>query len=259
MTAFEFDGNKYKQASAHQKEWGLNLISDIDFVGDESVLDLGCGDGALTEKLAQKVPNGKVLGIDASQGMIDTAKTLQKDNLTFTVMDIGRIDFVDEFRLIYSNATLHWVPDHKTLLANCYLALKSGGKIRFNFAGDGNCSNLFAVVKDAIDSDTYKRYFIDFSWPWYMPPVDEYKSIAQISMFKDVKVWEENADRFFSDQEAMIKWIDQPSLVPFLKHIPESDKQAFRDTVVEQMIARTKQADGTCFETFRRINLTARK
>jgi len=259
LPTFEFDGNKYKQASAHQKEWGLSLISDIDFAGDESILDLGCGDGALTEKLAQKVPNGRVLGIDASQGMIDTAKSLECNNLTFAVMDINEMDFADKFDLIYSNATLHWVLDHKRLLANCHRALKPKGKIRFNFAADGNCSNLFVVVRDAIASNAYGRYFTGFSWPWYMPPVDEYQRIAEISMFNDIKVWDENADRYFPDEGALIKWIDQPSIVPFLKHIPEDEKKSFRDMVVEQMITRTKQAAGTCFETFRRINLSARR
>ncbi|PKP59652.1 MAG: methyltransferase type 11, partial [Candidatus Altiarchaeales archaeon HGW-Altiarchaeales-1] len=114
--------------------------------GNESILDLGCGDGILTEKLSQLVPKGKVIGIDASVGMINEAKKSEKENLHFLVMDINEINFSNEFDLIFSNATLHWVKDHKKLLANCHTALKSGGIIRFNFAGDGNCSNFFAVV-----------------------------------------------------------------------------------------------------------------
>ena len=52
MSNFEFDGEKYKQASRHQKEWGNRLISELEFVGNESILDLGCGDGVLTEQLS---------------------------------------------------------------------------------------------------------------------------------------------------------------------------------------------------------------
>jgi trans-aconitate methyltransferase len=57
----------------------------------------------------------------------------------------------------------------------------------------------------------------------------------------------------------MTQWIDQPSLVPFLALVPSHDKNAFRTFVVERMIEKTKQNDGSCFETFRRINLSAMK
>ena len=77
MTVYEFDGKKYQQASKHQKEWGSALIESLHFRGDESILDLGCGDGVLTEKLAVMVPNGKVLGIDASSDMLKTARLHQ--------------------------------------------------------------------------------------------------------------------------------------------------------------------------------------
>ena len=74
MEVYEFDGEKYKQASKHQKEWGNNLISQLHLCGNEVVLDLGCGDGVLSEQIAQLVPQGKVIGIDASYGMLQTAK-----------------------------------------------------------------------------------------------------------------------------------------------------------------------------------------
>ena len=57
----------------------------------------------------------------------------------------------------------------------------------------------------------------------------------------------------------MVGWIDQPSLVPFLAHLPEQAKVSFRNFVVSKMIGETKQEDGRCFETFRRINVSAAK
>ena len=92
--------------------------------GNEEILDLGCGDGSLTEQLAQLVPNGSVLGIDASNGMITTAQKRVKQNLVFMKMDINMIDFQNKFDVIFSNATLHWIKDHKRLLKNAFIALK---------------------------------------------------------------------------------------------------------------------------------------
>lgn len=57
----------------------------------------------------------------------------------------------------------------------------------------------------------------------------------------------------------MIKWIDQPSIVPFMGNIPDELKAAFREDVIKSMLERTLQEDGTCFETFRRIHIRAEK
>jgi trans-aconitate methyltransferase len=92
-----------------------------------------------------------------------------------------------------------------------------------------------------------------------MPVIDEYTALVESSGLQDVHVWGENADRFFADAEAMIRWIDQPSIVPFLTCVPQEQRKEFRDYVVRQMIEETKQSDGRCFETFRRINVSARK
>ena len=257
---FEFDGKKYQQASSHQKEWGKKLLSEFTLYGHERILDLGCGDGVITAHLADLVPHGSVLGIDASEGMIQTAREIKRQyNLQFQVMNINSLGFVDEFDLIFSNATLHWVMDHRMLLINVHRALKHDGIVRFNFAGAGNCINFFRIVRKTLEMEEFAPYFQDFSWPWYMPDVEEYRSLACRFHFSEINVWGENADRNFPDPEAMTKWIEQPSLVPFLAYLSEETRQRFRDQVVERMIKETRQDDGTCFETFRRINLYAQK
>ena len=90
--AHEFDGIKYEKASAHQKEWGLKLITELDLRGNETVLDLGCGDGSLTQQIAELLPQGEVLGIDASRGMINTAALKAKHNLRFLLLDLDDLD-----------------------------------------------------------------------------------------------------------------------------------------------------------------------
>ncbi|MGD8837127.1 MAG: methyltransferase domain-containing protein [Desulfobacteraceae bacterium] len=257
--AHEFDGKKYEKTSAHQKEWGVKLISELALKGNKRVLDLGCGDGVNTALIAQALPDGEVVGIDASRGMIDTAKPKEKANLRFVLLDIDEIAFENEFDVVYSNATLHWIKDHHRLLRNLFKALRVDGLLRVNFAADGNCSHFFKVIRNAMEKEAFSRFFSDFSWPWYMPTIDEYTQLVRQSELKAAKVWGENADRYFPDTETMIGWVDQPSLVPFLACIPESYKPDFREYVVNEMIRETKQADGKCFETFRRINLFARK
>ncbi len=255
----EFDGKKYEKASTHQKEWGTKLIAELDLQGHEHVLDLGCGDGRLTVQIAELLPGGHVVGIDASQGMIDAALPKTRENLRFHRIDINDLNFVEQFDVALSNATLHWIKHHQRWLENVQRALRTGGRIRFNFAGDGNCYHFFKVIREAMALDKFAAYFIEFGWPWYMPTVDDYRTLVESSRLHDARIWGENADRYFPDEDTMIRWVDQPSLVPFLAHVPTPNKDAFREFVVRRMIEETKQEGGSCFETFRRINLSATK
>lgn len=259
MRTFEFNGERYARASRHQKEWGSRLISGLRLRGCESILDLGCGDGALTEKLASLVPDGAVLGIDASQGMIDAARKHARDNLSFRQADINRMDFSDVFDVIFSNAALHWVKDHDLLLKNALAALKPGGLISWNFAGDGTCSHFFEVIRELMKAEPYNACFQEFIWPWHMPSRQDYEDKVRSAGFSEFVVLEEKADRFFSDADEMIRWLDQPTLVPFMDALPETYKSDFRSKAVQAMLLKTQQADGTCFETFRRIKVTAVK
>jgi trans-aconitate methyltransferase len=259
MATCDFDGEKYNKASGQQKQWGNRIIAELGLKGHESVLDLGCGDGVLTEQLACRVPDGRVIGIDASPGMLETARKIQRKNLTFKLMDIADMDFEDGFDLVFSNTALHWVKDHHRLWRNVHRSLRPNGVARFHFAGDGNCSHLIETVRSVMQEPSFRPYFERFEWPWYMPRVDEYAVIVREGGFPDARVWGENADRSFRDVDEMTRWIDQPSLVPFLKHVDAKDRQLFRNTVVERMIQATRRADGRCFETFRRIHVTAQK
>ncbi len=255
---FEFDGERYARASKHQKEWGNRVISEFRFRGDERILDLGCGDGALTEQLASMLTEGIVIGIDASKGMIDEAQKRKKRNLSFKLMDINHLNFSEKFDLVFSNATLHWIKDHKRLLTRICDILNEEGTIRFNFAGEGNCRNFNRIVVDSMKQKEFASYFARFEWPWYMPSRDEYAALLEQFPFRKIDVWEENADRYFSNPDEMTGWIDQPSIVPFLVSLDEPYRREFRKRVVERMIDETLQEDGTCFETFRRINVFAK-
>jgi len=256
--SYEFDAKRYERSSAHQQGWGERLIDELSLAGRERILDLGCGDGRLTARLAERVPQGHVLGIDASQNMIDRAcHNHNRANLEFRLMDIRHLDFEDEFDLIFSNATLHWIKDHGRLLAGVHRALRAGGLLRFNFAGQGNCIHFFEVVRRTMTEDPFATAFQGFEWPWFMPSVSEYERLIGGFDFAELRVWQENADTAFATADALAGWIDQPSLVPFLAHLEGPDRQRFRDIVLDRMVECTRQADGTFLEAFRRINVRA--
>jgi len=84
--------------------------------------------------------------------------------------DINSLDFDADFHVVFSNAALHWIKDHRPLLEKVYRSLREGGVIRFNFAGEGNCSHFSRVVSSAIEHERYSKYFSGFVWPCICPP-----------------------------------------------------------------------------------------
>lgn len=258
MAAYDFDGEKYERASSHQRAWGDDLMSCLVLRGSERILDLGCGDGSVTARLAELVPGGSVLGIDSSEGMISTARAHHRArNLAFSLMDIADMDFEGEFDVVFSNAALHWVPDHESLLASTRRALRDGGRVLWDFAGKGNCKTFFSVVRGLMGEGRWREFFQEFSWPWFMPSRDAYEAMVTAARFSEFEVTGLVRDRAFPTAEAMVRWIDQPSIVPFLAALPEGERPAFRDEVVRRTLESALRPDGTCFESFRRIRVFA--
>jgi trans-aconitate methyltransferase len=254
-----WDGLDYERHSSQQRAWGGDLIAELALRGDERILDLGCGDGTLTARLAGLVPSGSVLGIDAAPEMLEAAQGKCGPNMRVAVCDIRRLDFVGEFDLIFSNATLHWVPDHAAVLARIHRALRPGGILRAQFGADGNVPNFLAGVRRQMAEPPYREALAAFRWPWFFPGLPDYEALLAASPLAEWRAWIEPKAARFPTAEAIVGWIDNPCLIPFVQALPPGLRQPFRDAVVAGMLARTRQPDGSFQEPFRRMNVWARK
>jgi len=257
--SLDFEGAAYSRASTLQRQWGQHLLNESDLGGDEVILDLGCGDGALTAQWADRVPNGRVVGVDRSQGMLRYARHAHsRPNINYWLDDIENLPPESSvYDLIISNAVLHWVQGHELLLAKLYDMLRPGGKVRLSFGAEGNCHTFFAITRAAMQLPSFVASFRNFNWPWRNETVDQYRQLLVKTPFTEIQVWGQVADATFPCSEAIVAWMEQPLLVPFLAHLPHDLRQSFRDTVVNNMLAVSLQGDGTYFEYFRKINVRA--
>jgi len=259
---FEFNPQDYIETSDPQQTWGEGLIKALNFEGHESILDLGCGDGRLTALLARQVPTGYVIGIDASRQMTAAARERHRHqtNVSFRTLDINHLCCENEFDVVFSNAALHWVHDHKQLMANVHRALKPQGLIRFNFAGKGHCIGLMQILTKTMAKPEFAPLFTDFSWPWNMATIKDTSELIVDTGFNGVKVWKENEEIRFLDQDTLVSWMDHLSLVPFLTAMKDRQQaQQFRNRVVEHMIQQMRQPDDTFVEVSCRLNVQAVK
>lgn len=250
------DKNNRKNAAS---QWMRPAVRSFILSGEEHVLDLGCGDGRVTNAVAADVPFGSVIGVDMSPSMITAAKRHAPANCSYLCMDLTSISWVNCFDIILSNASLHWVDGHEELLSRVYRALRPGGRVYITFPGEGNSANFIEAVKDAMNGPAYAPYFSGFRWPWYMPSRDDYAPIAARVPFSDVTVASEESFRAFPNANALEAWIDAPLIAPFLRRIPADRRVYFRNDVARGVLARTRQQDGRYREKVRRIAVFARK
>jgi ubiquinone/menaquinone biosynthesis C-methylase UbiE len=126
----EWNSEVYHRLSGPQVSWGKRVISRLRLRGDEVVLDPGCGTGRLTAELLEALPQGRVIGIDLSQNMLNSAREYLARfaaRVGLVACDLLHLPFKRVFDGIVSTAAFHWVLDHDQLFANLRGVLKSGG------------------------------------------------------------------------------------------------------------------------------------
>ncbi len=254
-----WDGADYERHSGHQRNWGGDLVNELPLQGNERILDIGCGDGSLTARLAKRVPQGSVLGVDAATGMLEAAQAKASANLRFEQLDVAEIAFEQEFDVIFSNAALHWVDGHAQLLSRFHRALRPGGVLRVQFGGEGNCPALSRWICTHMALPRYADALAGFRWPWFFPSAGEYEGLLRASPFSEWQIWTEPKDQIFASPDALIGWIDNPCLIPFLQALPPELRQPFRNGVVSAMLVECRELDGTFREHFIRLNLWAKR
>lgn len=146
-----WDPKKYEVNGRFVSDLGAAVMDLLAPKAGETILDLGCGDGALTVKLVESGAN--VTGVDGSAEMIEAAKVL---GLNAHVADGQALTFEAEFDAVFSNAALHWMADIDGVIAGVWRALKPGGRFVAEFGGFGNIAAVRTAVRAAHEIVTGK-------------------------------------------------------------------------------------------------------
>lgn len=175
-TAQTWNPETYARNAGFVAQLGEPLIDLLAPQPGERVLDLGCGDGVLTEKLA--AAGCIVVGVDGSPQQVAAARA---KGLDARVADGQNLSFDREFDAVFSNAALHWMraPDH--VIAGVARALKPGGRFVGEMGGAGNIATVWAAL-----TETLGRRGIDAAAynPWYFPTAEEYQARLEAAGFE---------------------------------------------------------------------------
>jgi SAM-dependent methyltransferase len=151
------------------------VVAWLDAQPGERVLDVGCGDGALTARLA--ATGAELVGVDASPDLLGAARGR---GLDVRECDANALPFLREFDAVFSNAALHWMRDPDAVVAGIARALRPGGRFVAEFGGHGNV----AAPRVALDAVLARRG-IDAAalMPWYLPTPDAYAAVLEAAGF----------------------------------------------------------------------------
>lgn len=139
----DWDAAGYAQAATPQREWSGGVLARLRLEGRETVLDAGCGSGGVTAELLELLPEGKVIALDGSPAMIAESERRLADlaaagRVEFTCQDLASFKLARRVDRVFSNAVLHWVPDHPSLFRRFAECLSSGGRLVAQYGGSGN-------------------------------------------------------------------------------------------------------------------------
>lgn len=216
----------------------------------ERILDLGCGDGVLTEKLVAL--GAQVVGIDSSPDMIAAAR---RRGLDARMMDARSIAFKDEFDAVFSNAVLHWVKDDPDApVAGAFRALKAGGR----FVGEMGGHGCVGAITVALVATLQRRGVPDAAaWiPCYFPTVDEYEARLRRAGFVPQTV--QLVPRPTPLPTGMRGWLETFAN-PYCAALPRSERDAFLEEVTALLKPVLCDAKGRWTADYIRLRFAAVK
>jgi trans-aconitate methyltransferase len=169
MSEQTWSAERYQANAAFVPAYGEDLLAWLEPRRGERILDLGCGDGSLTEKLQAR--GADVFGVDSSEAMIAAALAR---GLHVAVMNGEALTFDAEFDAVFSNAALHWMRHAGAVAAGVNRALKAGGRFSGEFGGHACVAAIHTAVRAVL-----ARRNIAVDTPWYFPTADEYRDVLE--------------------------------------------------------------------------------
>ncbi|MGO9123088.1 MAG: class I SAM-dependent methyltransferase [Desulfomonilaceae bacterium] len=258
---YRWNARDYAKNSSGQFEWAQELIAKLDLQGYESVLDIGCGDGKITYRLAEAVKRGYVLGVDQSEEMIRIAieqfPPAKYPNLSFLRMNAMDICVSHKFDVAFSNATLHWVKDQVAVLRGVRKCLKSGGKILFQMGGCGNAADVFVAIEKLLQHVPWRQYYEDFTPPYHFYTPEEYEAWLLETGFRPVRVDLLPKDMQHHGAERFKGWL-RTTWFPYTERLPVELRDTFLSELVETyLMAHPVDANGNTHVKMVRLEVEA--
>ena len=248
----DWNPERYARNARFVAEMGAPVLDLLAPRRGERILDLGCGDGALTKHLV--AAGASVLGVDASPEQVAAARAR---GLDARVADGEALAFEAEFDAVFSNAALHWMRRPAAVVAGVRRALRPGGRFVGEFGGDGNVDAIRRTLIAALDRRGLDGRAAD---PWYFPTAEAYRALLEAEGFRVDRA--ELIDRPVVLPTSLAGWLDTFA-GPFYAALEAARGPGARGEVRDEVVAALREshtdADGRWIAPYRRLRFAAGK
>lgn len=257
----DWDPGQYERFSEQRAQPFWDLAGLVDRSAPiEQMVDLGCGTGVLTAELVDRLGAADAVGVDDSPAMLDKASAHGTEQLRFVEADIGSWTSAADHDLVFSNAALHWLPDHEEVLASWRDALRSGGQLAVQVPFNADHPAPRAAVRAAEREPFLSALGGD-------PPPDavtanvlapsRYAEVLYGLGFEAQSVRMQVYGHVLPSNDAVIEWIRGSTLTRFFRRLPDSLHEPFVDAVRREYSEVASEREPV-FYPFKRILMWAR-
>lgn len=241
-----WDPESYAKNARFVSDLGEPLLYLLAPRSGERILDLGCGDGALTEKIA--AAGAVVYAADSSFAQVEAAR---RRGLSVFVMDGRKIALKRVFDAVFTNAVLHWVQPPVQVLEGVAQCLKQGGRFVGEFGGKGNVETIRAALHTGLRRRGIDPWSVD---PWFYPAPQQYSELLnQIGFTVDYCELIPRPTQLPGDILAWLGVFAQP----FTRAIDEAEREQYLDEIRRQLEPTLCRNDGTWYADYVRLRFKA--
>ena len=228
----KWDAETYTENFSFVHQYGAGVLELIDKGHAKAVLDLGCGNGALSGKLADL--GFEVTGLDASKEQLDLAKK-QYPDIHFIQADATAFQLESPVDVVFSNAVFHWIDREKQpdLLRCVHRVLKENGQFVFEFGGSGNNTLIHEALAKAFSEHGYA-----YQMPFYFPTIGEYATLLEAAGFQVRYATLFDRPTQLSGEEGLKDWIHMFVKTPFAVVKHESEREEIIGHAVDSLRGR---------------------
>ena len=246
LYAPHWNPDQYAENARFVSDLGAPVVEWLSPQMGERILDLGCGDGALTINLLSF--GCEVVGVDSSPEMIEAAKSL---GLNAQVMDGQALQFNSAFDAVFSNAALHWMKNSESVIAGVWRALKPGGRFVGEFGGYGNVSAILTAIEFALSSRG-----LTVASPWFFPRAEDYQRLLESGGFTVKRI--ELSPRPTSLPGDVGGWLETFAQ-PYTFALPAADRKDLISKVIETLRPVLSDENGNWVADYVRLRFSATK
>ncbi len=219
-----WDPDQYHRFQAERAAPFIDLVALIDKRSELRVIDLGCGTGELTRQLAELLPASDVLGIDSSAQMLARAEEHARPGLRFEQRRVE--DVMGAWDLIFSNATLHWIDDHATLIPRLFARVRPGGQLAVQMPSNHHHPS-HALIRDLAREEPFRSALDGFARESPVLGIDAYADLFFAHGGSAITVFEKVYPHVLPDSDAVVEWTKGSTLVPYMERLTPDLADAF--------------------------------